>query len=95
MCCLNFHRSSPQPQWHPVSRLEVGDIHVVHCVIVHPSLELSVCLLEEVGGEEEEEEEEKEEEEGRCDRGGVGVREGRRNGRCEGGQDQGRYVVEW
>ena len=50
VCCLNFHCSFPQPQWHPVSRLEVGDLHVVHCVIVHPSLELSVCLLEEVGG---------------------------------------------
>ena len=56
MCCLNLHCPSPQPQWHPISGLEVRDLHVVHCVIVYPSLELSVCLLEKEGRCEEEEE---------------------------------------
>ena len=59
----------------------------MHCVIVYPSLELSVCLLEKEGRCEEEEESggerERRRKKGRCDRGGVGM-EGKEDVRGEG-----------
>lgn len=47
---LNLHSPSPQPQWYPIHGLEVRDLCTTYYVVVHPTFELPVSLLQEGEG---------------------------------------------